>query len=53
MVKQICKYGTGQIVPNEAIYLSSVTNGDFPNKTEGYPENYKYVWHYFLVEVKE
>ena len=51
-MKRIYKYPTGAEVPEGAIYLYSCKNGDMP-RTVDYPPNYQYVWHYFLVEVKE
>lgn len=44
MIKKVYKYGTGQIVPEGVIYLSTVVE-------EG--QIMRFVWHYFLVEVKE
>jgi hypothetical protein len=62
-MKRIYKYGTGDVVPEGAIYLSSVANGfmSSPGKNEGLEtaprvfreDGKKFVWHYFLVEVKE
>ena len=50
-MKRILKYATGDKVPNNAQYLFSCKNGDVDER--GYPIGYKYVWHYFLVEVEE
>lgn len=59
-MKKVLKYGTGQEVPKDAVYLCSLKNGimarmtvddsdsELPNEYERY-----YVWHYFLVEDKE
>ena len=55
-VKRIYKYATGDEVPEGAVYLWSCKNGTITNKdlsVGGFPRNYKYVWHYFLVEVLE
>ena len=46
-MKKVLKYATGQEVPKEAKYLCSFKNGII-DKEDGY----KYVWHYFLVDVK-
>lgn len=40
-MKVVWKYGTGQAVPEGAVYLYS---------REETLEGQKYVWHYFLVE---
>lgn len=46
-MKKVLKYATGQEIPEGAVYLSTITNGDMDNKGK------KFVWHYFLVGVKE
>ena len=46
-MKRILKYATGEHVPDGAIYLWSCKNGSM--KERDIPD-YKYVWHYFLVE---
>ena len=56
-MKKIYKYGTGQEAPEGAVYLNTVTqtwewNGYY-NEGTGRWERCWYVWHYFLVEVKE
>ena len=48
-MRKVYKYGTGQKIPKGAIYLASIANGDMLEL--GRPNGYKYVWHYFLVEV--
>ena len=45
-MKRVLKYATGQEIPDGAIYLWSCKNGDMKSDIE----NYKYIWHYFLVE---
>ena len=45
-MKKVLKYGTGDTIPKDAEYLCTIKNGDMA-------KDYKYVWHYFLVEVKE
>ena len=47
-MKKVLKYATGEEVPKEAKYLCSIKNGVMTKET-----GYEYVWHYFLVEVKE
>ena len=58
-VKKVFKYGTGQVIPERAIYLStqvetisySATQGDAINESAKRVRN-EFVWHYFLVEVE-
>ena len=49
-VRKVYKYGTGEKIPNGAIYLFSIKNGLME---EASPKEYQYVWHYFLVEVDD
>jgi hypothetical protein len=44
-MKVVYKYGTGEKIPEGAIYLSTVV--------EEHPNTGRFVWHYFLVEVEE
>jgi hypothetical protein len=44
-MKRILKYGTGQEVPEGAIYLCTIKNGKMPGESDR-----EFVWHYFLVE---
>ncbi len=55
MVKKVYKYGTGDNVPDGAVYLNTVKNGRMPNADGNFlrKDEYCYVWHYFLVEVAE
>lgn len=58
-MKRVYKYGTGENIPEGAVYLTTlveetdliqpyVINGEiFPARKN------RFVWHYFLVEVKE
>lgn len=46
--KKVFKYRTGQEIPKGAIYLATITNGEFDDRLHK-----KFVWHYFLVEVKK
>lgn len=43
-MKKVYKYGTGDEVPEGAVYLTTLTE-NIMHQT--------YVWHYFLVEVKD
>jgi hypothetical protein len=56
-MKKVFKYGTGQEIPEGAVYLTTlVENVNLKeNKDVGrYGERkVRLVWHYFLVEVKE
>ncbi len=47
-MKKIFKYATGEEVPKDAVYLTTIKNGIMKKE-----EEYCYVWHYFLVEVDE
>ncbi len=53
-MKKVYKYGTGETIPEGAVYLKTVTQTEIP-----YDEKVKewgkcwLVWHYFLVEVEE
>jgi len=45
-MKKVYKYGTGQELPDGAVYLWSCKNGWIDvDRTRAY------IWHYFLVEV--
>ncbi len=55
-MKKIFKFATGQEIPDGAVYLCSLKNGimDKDAQTDPrFPVDYKYVWHYFLVEEEE
>jgi hypothetical protein len=49
-MKKVYKYGTGQEVPEDAIYLKTIVEEAM---VDGYGRilNPRFVWHYFLVEV--
>ncbi len=57
-MQKVFKYGTGQQIPENAVYLSTQVetkayahlkrNGDVRTVTEN-----NFVWHYFLVEVPD
>ena len=51
-MKQVYKYGTGQEIPKGAIYLKTIKQ---LWKQDGIGAWIRcwYVWHYFLVEVKD
>lgn len=57
MVKKVFKYGTGDIVPEGAIYLcTKVETLETEKEKDGetsYMTQNLLVWHYFLVEVEE
>ena len=44
-MKRIYKYATGASVPEGAVFLSTITYED--------QDDFRWVWHYFLVEVTE
>lgn len=50
-MKRIYKYPTGAEVPEGAIYLHTIKNGVMENRQD--TGKVYYVWHYFLVEVKD
>ena len=50
-MKKVYKYATGAEIPEGAKYLWSCKNGTINDEVFG--KDYKYVWHYFLVEVNE
>lgn len=65
MVKKVYKYGTGQEIPEGAVYLSTITEDIWKEECVGHcahgesntPEkrrfvDSRFVWHYFLVDVK-
>ncbi len=58
-IKRVFKYGTGDVVPEGAIYLSTQiekkiesAGGGVTYQTVSFETN-RLVWHYFLVEVEE
>jgi len=51
-VKKVFKYGTGQEIPEGAIYLSTVKQEQFLDKNNEKLCDCWLVWHYFLVEVE-
>ncbi|MEK6881421.1 MAG: hypothetical protein AABY22_17490 [Nanoarchaeota archaeon] len=52
-MKKIYKYGTGDSVPEGAIYLSTIVQ-ELKNSTDNINTVIqRFVWHYFLVEVED
>lgn len=47
-MKKVLKFATGQEVPKGAEYLCTIKNGLMDKNIE-----YKFVFHYFLVEVED
>ena len=45
---KVYKYGTGDTIPEGAVYLCSLKNGLMPQSHED--RDRYYVWHYFLVD---
>lgn len=43
-MKKVYKFGTGEVIPEGAIYLTTIVQE---------LGTLRFVWHYFLVEVKE
>ena len=60
-VKKVYKYGTGQPIPEGAVYLNTVTQTEFElfDSSDEKPiskrcwEKCWFVWHYFLVSIEE
>lgn len=52
-MKKIYKYGTGDEVPEGAIYLSTVVQEMVSSIDSITSSTSRFVWHYFLVEVKD
>ena len=51
-VKKVFKYGTGQAIPEGAVYLSTVKQTEL-EVSPGEWLRCWLVWHYFLIEVEE
>jgi len=49
-VSKVYKYGTGDIVPKESVYMNTVAE-EIPMSSKS--GKVRLVWHYFLVEVEE
>jgi len=63
-VKKVFKYGTGEIIPDGAVYLSTqvekfitkekhITIQGVETPNWNITEKNRLVWHYFLVEAEE
>ena len=61
-VKKVFKYGTGQVIPDGAVYLSTVAQTEVGQdwvSVDGRGHDHSdwtkcwLVWHYFLVEIEE
>ena len=50
---KVFKYGTGQEIPQGAIYLTSIVQEIEEQIDNVESLKKRFVWHYFLVEVKE
>lgn len=54
-MKRVLRYATGYNIPDDAIYLWSCKNGKMSEGMRALmdkPEEYEFVWHYFLVDDK-
>lgn len=51
-MKKVYKYGTGQEIPKDAIYLSTQLQTQVEIPGMGWGKCWL-VWHYFLVETEE
>ena len=49
-MKKIYKYGTGEAIPKNAIYLCTLVEETTDNTPS--PRKMRLVWHYFLVEME-
>ena len=52
-MKKVLKYGTGQEVPENAQYLSTVVQGLEVAQDNIRTVTTRLVWHYFLVEIED
>jgi hypothetical protein len=53
-MRKVYKYGTGENIPEGAVYLSTQVETETEIASTGETRTYNmFVWHYFLVEVKE
>lgn len=52
-MKKIYKYGTGQSVPDGAVYLSTVVQEMHNAQDHVNMVTQRFVWHYFLVETEK
>ena len=54
-LKKVYKYGTGDEIPEDAVYLSTQVEKEVfiqtnPNGDMLHQETNKFVWHYFLID---
>jgi len=54
-IKKVYKFGTGQEIPEGAVYLKTIVEDErqYKNPQSICINPYRFVWHYFLVEVEE
>ncbi len=56
-VKKVYKYGTGEVIPKEAVYLSTQVETEEAEFKDGSGitrmKKNKFVWHYFLVDADD
>lgn len=54
-MKKVFKYGTGEVIPEGAVYLSTQveTRTCIINQVGDVETRNFFVWHYFLVDVKD
>lgn len=50
-MKKVYKYGTGETIPEGAVYLCTKTETRTSESESGIFKENILVWHYFLVEV--
>jgi len=48
--KRIYKYGTGDVIPEGAVYLTTIKQTKFEEDGNGGWRKHWLVWHYFLIE---
>lgn len=53
MTWKVFKYGTGDVVPFDAKYLTTIVEHKQSWDKKGAICEERFVWHYFLVEVKK
>ena len=53
MVKQVYKFGTGENIPEDAVYLGTIKQTKIRDERSNTWKDCWLVWHYFLVEVEE
>jgi hypothetical protein len=48
-VQKVFKFGTGDIIPPDSVYLKTIVQKEIQNPTTGELVPCWLVWHYFLV----